>query len=163
MPCIPFRTPDGEGGFVCTRGDRKAPCSVPGCHRQHERLCDWKLGPGAKRLTCDAKLCAEHATRIAPERDLCPAHAKLHAVATGNVGVVAATAVALLGGQAVRLAQEAEARKVAIEQRRQLAVATGISTDEFERILGECGAEAERSVYEIDLVALLDRRLSEHR
>ena len=116
MPCTPFRMPTGESGFMCTRGGREAPCSVPGCGRPHKRLCDWEIGPGA---TCDARLCDEHATKIAPDRDLCPTHAKLHAIATGT------------------------------------------SPADFVRLLAECRAEAERSVYEVDLVALLTRRMSE--
>lgn len=35
-------------------------------------LCDWEVGDGK---TCDAPLCGEHATWIAPDRHLCPTHA----------------------------------------------------------------------------------------
>ena len=156
MPCTPFRMPTGESGFMCTRGGREAPCSVPGCGRPHKRLCDWEIGPGA---TCDARLCDEHATKIAPDRDLCPTHAKLHAIASGNVGELAAAA--LLGAPGVNLARKAEGLKLAIEERRQLAIATGTSPADFDRLLAECRAEAERSVYEVDMVALLTRRMSE--
>ncbi len=158
MPCTPLP----GGGFACTRG-RRVPCSVPGCPRTGDRLCDWKLGPGAKRATCDARLCAEHATRIAHNRDLCTPHATLHAAKAAAGNVVAATAVALLGPHAAHLAHEAEARKVAIEQRRRMAEAIGLSGADFDRILAECRDEAERSVYLIDLVGVLDRRLSEWR
>lgn len=34
-------------------------------------LCDFRLPSGA---TCDMPLCAEHATRIGPDRHLCPRH-----------------------------------------------------------------------------------------
>lgn len=35
-------------------------------------LCDHELDEGG---TCDAPLCAEHATQIGPDRHLCPLHA----------------------------------------------------------------------------------------
>jgi len=38
------------------------------------KLCDFELHGGR---TCDAKLCARHATTVGPERDFCPPHAKI--------------------------------------------------------------------------------------
>ncbi len=49
-------------------------CSVPGCHRAADYLCDWPMGKGK---TCDAPLCEHHRGRQAEEReiDYCPQHA----------------------------------------------------------------------------------------
>lgn len=69
MPCIPV-----PGGIVCTRGARTAPCSVPGCGRRHTKLCDFPIA--TRDGTCDAMLCDAHATRVAPNKDYCPPHAK---------------------------------------------------------------------------------------
>jgi hypothetical protein len=60
-------------GFVCG-APRPARCSVPGCTKEHVALCDWKLKAPARRKTCSAKLCADHTTKPAPDKDLCPAH-----------------------------------------------------------------------------------------
>ena len=69
---VPF-----PGGFAILCGGRRvAPCSVPGCGRPHEKLCDAPLWKGAPRRTCDAKLCATHAQHVGKNRDYCAAHAK---------------------------------------------------------------------------------------
>lgn len=61
--------------FICTRGQRNAPCSVPGCSQRHQFLCDWKLKGEKAGKTCDKKLCAKHARQVAKDKHLCPAHA----------------------------------------------------------------------------------------
>jgi len=75
------------GGFtsiVCTRGERPpAPCSVPGCGRTHEILCDHPLKGTRSGKTCDAKLCRAHAVNVGPDRDYCPAHARQQALDLG--------------------------------------------------------------------------------
>jgi hypothetical protein len=78
VPCIPFNLGNGTTGIICTRGPRKfVPCSVPGCGRPSVRLCDWPVTRAGVKGTCDAKLCARHATHVGPDRDYCPPHAKL--------------------------------------------------------------------------------------
>ena len=73
MPCIPFRTPDGASGFMCTGRSRTPKC--PDCGRRAYLLCDWKV-PANKSGTCDAPICANCATSPAPGKDLCPTHAE---------------------------------------------------------------------------------------
>ena len=75
------------GGFtaiVCRRGGRRraASCGLPGCDREHTRLCAFELSGTRSHKTCDAKQCDGHATNVGPERDYCPAHAKQMALAT---------------------------------------------------------------------------------
>jgi hypothetical protein len=92
MACEPFRIGD-ISGFACTRGPRRkaASCQVPGCQRPHVKLCDQELKPAQAQLpgcecvtaapkTCDLRLCAAHAWTVPghQDRDLCPAHRKLH-------------------------------------------------------------------------------------
>lgn len=72
MPCRPL---PGGMGIACSRGSRKR-CKVPGCTRDATKLCDWPVTARASG-TCDMDLCARHAKSIAPDRDYCPAHAKL--------------------------------------------------------------------------------------
>lgn len=83
MPCYPINDGTGRTGFVCTRGRRPAPCSVPGCGRPHTKLCDYPTK--TKSGTCDAKLCDTHAVKQLDaigegerdSRDYCPPHAAL--------------------------------------------------------------------------------------
>jgi hypothetical protein len=72
MPCDPLP----GGGFVCSRGPRWKKCSVPGCTERGTQLCDWKLKGSSAGRTCDAAICVRHATKPAPDKDLCPAHAR---------------------------------------------------------------------------------------
>lgn len=81
-PCIPFSTPEGTGGFVCTRGSAKGqprrycvPCLKDGVRTLAPFLCDFPVSTGK---TCDAAICEKHALRFGfPEktRDHCPEHA----------------------------------------------------------------------------------------
>lgn len=56
-----------------------APCCAPmlldgkrvRCCAVSTLLCDWPLEGGG---TCDAPLCPEHGTEVAPDKHLCPRH-----------------------------------------------------------------------------------------
>lgn len=75
MQCRTIAAGPGMTAIVCGSRTRRAPCSVPGCGRPHTKLCDAPVNRKAKPGTCDAKLCDAHATKLGPERDICPAHA----------------------------------------------------------------------------------------
>lgn len=66
----------GGAGFVCVRGQRRKLCGVPSCGRPQVALCDHPVERGGRRGTCDASMCEAHRTRVGPNRDHCPAHAK---------------------------------------------------------------------------------------
>lgn len=52
----------------CVATDRGgAPCTRPATHQ-----CDYQVGAGK---TCDAWICAGHASSVGPDLDHCPAHA----------------------------------------------------------------------------------------
>lgn len=72
MPCVPFSTPDGARGFMCTTGRRKR-CAC-GSGRPQSRLCDWK-DPTKANGTCSAPLCTACTHVPAKDKDLCPTHA----------------------------------------------------------------------------------------
>ncbi len=81
MSCEPIVGADGRTvRLACTRGRKHAACSVPGCGREHTKLCDYAL-TNTSSGTCDAKLCDAHASRVGPDRDYCPPHARLAQVA----------------------------------------------------------------------------------
>jgi hypothetical protein len=68
MPCRPLP----NGGFACGRGRRQArPCQC-GRASSAPRLCDHPVADGR---TCDAPICTACSVRVAPDRDLCRAHA----------------------------------------------------------------------------------------
>ena len=48
------------------------------CARISVGLCDYPAGQtlGGTPLTCDAPICEKHRTRVGPNRDHCPRHAK---------------------------------------------------------------------------------------
>lgn len=64
---------------VCRRGRRRksAPCDVPNCNAEHQKLCDYPLGGKKAGQTCDKKICDAHATSVGHNKDYCPPHAKL--------------------------------------------------------------------------------------
>jgi len=68
MTCEIKRLPDGGRAIVCTRGRAARRCRW--CPRASSKLCDHQVGQG----TCDAPLCALHATPNGPNLDLCPDH-----------------------------------------------------------------------------------------
>jgi hypothetical protein len=65
--CVEVRMPDGAVALVRMQIKR---CQY--CTRPHTRLCDYPTETG----TCDAPLCGQHARRVGPDRDYCPAHAE---------------------------------------------------------------------------------------
>ena len=73
MPCTNETVTLGDGteirAIVCTRLPR---C---GCGNRTTKLCDWKV-PSKKSGTCDKPLCGRCTTSPAPDKDLCPKHAK---------------------------------------------------------------------------------------
>lgn len=71
MPCIPFKTPDGATGIMCTGRQRKKRCS--GCGRPADLLCDWKVKT-RKSGTCDKPICSRCTFSPLPGKDLCPDH-----------------------------------------------------------------------------------------
>lgn len=78
MPCNHLRGTLSDGtpfeAIVCTGGARRKRCK---CGRPSTKLCDFKLTGAKASKTCDAPLCPRCATSIGPDRDLCPAHARL--------------------------------------------------------------------------------------
>lgn len=73
-----IRDKDGNPiGIACGRGRRPGThqCSNK-CGRVATRQCDWALTGKKKGKTCDRWLCATCATRIGPNTDLCPPHAR---------------------------------------------------------------------------------------
>ena len=71
MACEHVALPGGGAAIVCgTRARQRCACGAPAT-----RLCDWKV-PGKRSGTCDAPLCAAHATSPARGKDLCPDHAR---------------------------------------------------------------------------------------
>lgn len=71
MPCNVVALPDGGTAFVCSSGRRQR-CA---CDRPSTRLCDWKV-PSRRSGTCDKPLCDRCTHVPAPDKDLCPGHAK---------------------------------------------------------------------------------------
>jgi hypothetical protein len=65
MPCTVVRLPDGAAAMVCSRGRRHS-CRY--CARVATLRCDGKL-PDGKR--CNAWICADHATHVGTDLDLC--------------------------------------------------------------------------------------------
>ena len=76
MTCRPYVGPNGERGFVCTRGERKKVCGQ--CHRREAtQLCDYSLRGAKEGKTCDAPLCVGCAVKQpGKDTDYCPAHAR---------------------------------------------------------------------------------------
>ena len=70
MPCEVVRLPDGGSAIVCS-GRSRSKCA---CGRAATLLCDWKV-PARRSGTCDRPICRGCATKPAPDKDLCPAHA----------------------------------------------------------------------------------------
>ena len=71
MPCNVIHLPGGGSAIVCSRGQRPKRCSVAGCRRPGEFLCDH---PKVGGKTCSAAICAHHAKAVGEETHLCPAH-----------------------------------------------------------------------------------------
>lgn len=75
MVCRTLKLPDGSTAIVCgpRRPPRRCACGQPAA-----LLCDWKV-PGKKSGTCDRPLCRACATKVGPDKDLCPEHTARHA------------------------------------------------------------------------------------
>ncbi|OHD24494.1 MAG: hypothetical protein A2Y38_07665 [Spirochaetes bacterium GWB1_59_5] len=73
MPCIPLKTADGAGGFMC--GRREAARCIQNCGRAATLLCDFPIQnePGVYK-TCDRPLCASCAHEMGPDRHYCRVH-----------------------------------------------------------------------------------------
>lgn len=67
MPCERIVYPNGEVGWMCSRGptvDAVPPCAV--CGRDAEFLCDGPAPEGSDTATCDAALCANCTSQTPP-------------------------------------------------------------------------------------------------
>ena len=73
MTCTPIKLDNGATGFVCPRGKRPIRCTQ--CGKPGDLLCDWKV-KGKASGTCDAPICERCTMSPAPDKDLCPDHAK---------------------------------------------------------------------------------------
>ncbi len=74
MACRPIFDASGKQiGIACGSRARTQKCK---CGNPSTRLCDHKLTGSKAGSTCDAPLCGQCATRIGPNLDLCPAHAR---------------------------------------------------------------------------------------
>lgn len=69
VTCEHVSLPGGGTAIVCSTTRR---CK---CGRPARRLCDWKV-PARRSGTCDKPICSECSTSPAPEKDLCPDHAR---------------------------------------------------------------------------------------
>lgn len=73
-PCETLHLPGGGLVIASSRGRRRAFCVQ--CGRDADKLCDFPLTGAAKGRTCDRPVCSRCATRVGPNRDYCPAHAR---------------------------------------------------------------------------------------
>lgn len=71
MTCEHVALPGGETAIVCSRA--KSPRCA--CGRAAPLLCDWKVSD-RKSGTCDEPICERCAISPAPDKDLCPQHAR---------------------------------------------------------------------------------------
>jgi hypothetical protein len=71
------RTIETPGGFAIICGGHSRP-KFCACGREATSLCDWKVS-SHKSGTCDEPICAAHSERVAPNKDLCPAHQQAYA------------------------------------------------------------------------------------
>lgn len=72
MACETVHLPGGARAIVCGPRQRQKRCA---CGKPGTLLCDWKV-EGKKSGTCDKPICSGCTTSPAPDKDLCPAHAK---------------------------------------------------------------------------------------
>jgi hypothetical protein len=69
VTCKTVSIPGGITAIVC------GPTRRCKCGRPAKLFCDWKM-PKRKSGTCDRPICKTCAVSPAPDRDLCPEHAK---------------------------------------------------------------------------------------
>jgi len=84
MKCAHLTMSDGQALIVCG-AIKVATCYL--CGKEATKLCDWH---GGQKRTCDRGLCDEHATSPAPNKDLCPPHAKMWAERNARAASAAA-------------------------------------------------------------------------
>ncbi len=80
MPCRIITTGPGMTAIACSRGHQAKLCSTPGCSSPATLLCDYPLEPlgvGKEPRTCDRRICTSCATKVGPNTDYCPPHARL--------------------------------------------------------------------------------------
>lgn len=73
MTCHHVQMPGGGTAIVCTGRERPRKCCK--CGGKATLLCDWKM-PRRKSGTCDKPICDRCSTSPAPDKDLCPDHAR---------------------------------------------------------------------------------------
>ena len=86
-----YRTEDGRGTMHVNFGRKSGPLPCVGptlpeddvtlgsrCFRMSVALCDHPAGQdlAGKPLTCDAPMCERHRTKVGPDQDHCPRHAR---------------------------------------------------------------------------------------
>jgi hypothetical protein len=69
VTCESIRLGDGTVAIMCSRGQRRPRCSVPGCSAPSEFQCDEPVVRRGRPGTCDAHLCAAHRTWVTLPRD----------------------------------------------------------------------------------------------
>lgn len=74
MTCQHIKMPGGGSAIICGKRGRQKRCA---CNRSATLMCDWKA-PKRKSGTCDEPLCDRCTTSPAPDKDLCPEHAKAY-------------------------------------------------------------------------------------
>mgnify|MGYP007030462533 CR=1 FL=1 len=75
MACDLIDLPGGGRAIFCSSRKRQL-CDE--CGRAATLLCDWKVSE-RRSGTCDRPICRTCATSPAPEKDLCPEHARAFA------------------------------------------------------------------------------------
>ena len=80
MSCETIQIPGAGTAIVCTRSRRSIPtCSIDGCQGRATLLCDADTTRAGRARTCDAPICAAHATTVGHDLHHCPKHAHVAA------------------------------------------------------------------------------------
>jgi hypothetical protein len=75
MPCKVIKIGESVGVICGPKVRDNLVCKF--CGAMAVRICDFPMRfAGGKRRTCDAPICEAHQTKIGPESDLCPDHAR---------------------------------------------------------------------------------------
>ena len=70
-------TLEGMTAIVCSSAFRDDDGRCQFCSKPGTKLCDWiiKKGNGhTPAVTCDKRVCGDHAQEVGPDKDLCPDH-----------------------------------------------------------------------------------------